>query len=189
MKTNWQKLWMLASIVGLSGGCAARKADFSKIQQPPRPTELEAYDVFVGTWNWEAEMLNADEQDKAWTGKAEWKWTLDKRCLRGAFQSQSKRTKFEAEGIWSWHPRDKQYIWGMFNNWGYPQRGTASYDAANKRWTMDYKSIGLDGTTSYGRYCMSVVDHDTLDWHMTEWADRIHMVKKVEMTGKYKRQK
>ncbi len=52
---------------------------------------------------------------------------------------------------------------------------------------MDYKSVGLDGTTSYGRYHMTVVDDDTLDWRMEEWADGLHLVKKMEMKGTYKR--
>ena len=170
-------------------GCAAPKVDFSNIKQPARPSELENYDVFVGSWAWEAEMLNAEDPDKKWTGTAEWKWTLDKRCLRGTFQSQSQRTKFEAEGIWSWHPTEKRYIWGMFNNWGYPQRGVAKYNAASKCWCMDYTSVGLDGTTSHGRYCLTVTDNNTLDWKMVEWADALHTVKKVEMTGKYTRKK
>jgi len=169
------------------GACSAPKADFGKIKPPARPCELDAYDVFVGSWTWEAEMLNADGPDKNWTGTAEWNWTLDKRCLRGMISSQNNSVKFEAEGIWSWHPREKRYIWGMFNNWGYPQRGTATYNAAEKSWRMSYKSVGLDGTTSYGEYRMCVVDADTLNWSMTEWADRLHMVKKAEMTGKYKR--
>jgi hypothetical protein len=179
-------IWVgMASIVG----CAAPKVDFSNIKQPARPSELEAFDVFVGSWTWEAEVLNAEDPDKKWTGTAEWKWTLDKRCLRGAFQSQSQRTKFEAEGIWSWHPTKKKYIWGMFNNWGYPQRGDATYNATSKSWCMDYKSVGLDGTTSYGRYNMTVADNNTLDWKMVEWADGLHTAKKVEMTGKYTRKK
>jgi len=170
-------------------GCTAPKADFANIKQPARPAELDAYDVFVGSWTWDAEMLNADEPNKKWTGTAEWKWTLDKRSLNGSFVSQNQSTKFEAEGKWSWHPREKKYIWGMFNNWGYPQRGTAKYDAANKCWTMDYKSVGLDGTTSHGRYCICVTDNDTLDWCMTEWRYPFHIGKKVEMKGKYTRKK
>lgn len=176
-------------LVGLTWGCSAPKADFAKIKPPPRPAELDAYDVFVGTWDWKAEMLNAEGADRNWTGTAEWKWTLDKRSLNGQFVSQNQSTKFEAEGKWSWHPRAKKYIWGMFNNWGYPQRGTARYDADDKSWTMDYKSVGLDGTTSHGRYTIRVVDNNNLDWTMTEWRFPLHIGKKVEMTGKYTRKK
>nr|NIP84766.1 hypothetical protein [Planctomycetales bacterium] len=52
---------------------------------------------------------------------------------------------------------------------------------------MKYVSVGLDGTTSYGYYQMKVVDDDTLDWEMVEWADALHLAKKLEMTGTYKR--
>lgn len=180
---------IMGSAAVLGTGCAAKQVDFSRIKPPQRPSELDAYDVFVGSWTWEAEMLNAGGDDRKWSGTAEWHWTLDKRCLRGTMASQNKSVKFEAEGIWSWHPREHRYIWGMFNNWGYPQRGTAKYDAAQKHWHMTYKSVGLDGTTSHGEYHMRVVDKDTLSWSMTEWADRLHMVKKAEMTGKYTRKK
>jgi len=183
------RLVVVGMTVLLVHGCAVPKVNLANVKQPPRSVELDAYDVFVGSWTWEAEMLNADEPDKKWSGTAEWKWTLDKRCLRGAFQSQSQRTKFEAEGIWSWHPREKKYIWGMFNNWGYPQRGVASYNAASKSWRMDYKSVGLDGTTSYGQYHMTVVDNNNLDWRVEEWADALHTIKKMEMKGAYKRKK
>ncbi len=52
---------------------------------------------------------------------------------------------------------------------------------------MKYKSIGLDGTTSYGSYSMKVADNDTLEWRLQEWADMMHLFKKLEMTGTYKR--
>ncbi len=178
--------WTMA---GLVWGCSAPKVNFADIKPPPRPAELDAYDVFVGTWNWDAEMLNAEGADRKWTGTAEWKWTLDKRSLNGSFVSQNQSTKFEVEGKWSWHPREKKYIWGMFNNWGYPQRGTARYDADDRCWNMDYKSVGLDGTPSHGHYTVRVVDSNTLDWCMTEWRFPFHIGKKIEMTGKYTRKK
>ncbi len=167
--------------------CAVSKVDFANVQRPPRPSELEAYNVFVGSWTWDAEMLNAEGADRKWNGTAEWHWTLDDRALRGTMSAQSERTKFEAEGVWSWHPKKKKYIWWMFNNWGYPQAGTARYDADAKCWRMNYRSVGLDGTTSYGEYRMTVVDDNTLDWSAKEWADPIHLITKTEMKGTYKR--
>ena len=172
----------------LAAGCGAPKVDFSTIERPPRAAELDAYNVFVGTWNWEAQMLNAEGPDKKWSGKAEWKWMLDKRCLHGTMSAKSDKAEFEAAGIWSWHPNTKKYIWTMFNNWGYPQHGTATYDADAKCWTMTYESVGLDGTMSYGQYQMTVVDKNTLEWYMDVWVDMTRVFKKnIEMTGKYKR--
>ncbi len=176
-----------AVAVWMASGCAAPKVDFSSLERPGRAAELDAYNVFVGSWVWEAEVLNAEAGDKAWTGKAEWKWTLDKRCLHGMMSAKSASAEFEAAGIWSWHPRKKNYIWWMFNNWGYPQEGTATYDAESRCWKMTYESVGLDGTTSYGQYKMKVINNDTLDWRMDEWADMTHLMKKLEMTGRYKR--
>jgi len=178
---------LMATVASLGLGCAARDVDFSAIERPDRSEKLAAYDVFVGTWTWEAEMLNAAEADKHWSGTAEWEWALDKRCLRGKLMAKSANSEFEAEGIWSWHPRKKRYMWWMFNNWGYPQSGTARYDADTRTWTMTYKSVGLDGTASHGRYIMTVVDDDTLQWRNEEWAGPLRLVKKMEMEGTYNR--
>jgi hypothetical protein len=170
-------------------GCAAPTVDFSQMKRPDRAPELAAYDVFVGSWNWEAEAANAAESSKKWTGTAQWQWSLDQRCLRGEMSSKCPSADFQSTGIWSWHPTKQEYIWGMFNNWGYPQRGTATYDASAKTWRMDYASVGLDGTPSYGQYVMTVVDPDTLSWTMREWADMLRCIPKIEMRGTYKRAK
>lgn len=175
-------------------GCTVSNIDFSTLERPPRAPELENYDIFVGTWDWTAEMHNADAANKDWTGTAEWRWTLDKRCLHGTMSAKNANTAFEAAGVWSWNPYKKQYVWWMFNNWGYPQQGTATYNECCKGeeckcWSMKYKSIGLDGTPSYGTYCMKVVDNDTLKWCNQEYADSLRTVKKVDMCGTYKRRK
>lgn len=191
MKSTRVASWLfLLTVNGLVHmGCTARNVDFTRIQRPERSAKLDAYDIFVGSWTWEAQMLNAADADKAWKGTAEWKWTLDQRCLQGHLVSEGAHARFESSGIWTWHPRAKRYIWWMFNNWGYPQQGTATYNADRRCWCMDYKSVGLDGTASYGRHTLTVMDHDTLAWSMNEWADAVHLVKKMELEGTYKRRK
>lgn len=168
-------------------GCAKPKVDFSTIKRPTRPAELSAYQVFVGAWTWEAELNNAEEPDRKWSGTANWEWTLDEHWLHGVITSKSERAAFDAAGAWGWNPKSNKYVWWMFNNWGYNQEGTAKYDEANKTWMMTYVSLGLDGTTSYGEYVMKVVDNDTLEWHNHEWADAFHTVEKMDMQGTYKR--
>ena len=187
---RWVSAICVTAIALVLAGCAAPKVSVAKFSQPERDKKLDAFDTFVGKWNWEAELLNAaDEADKNWTGTAEWRWTLDDRALHGSMSAKCGDMKFEAAGIWSWHPKNKKYIWWMFNNWGYPQQGTATYNEECNCWVMSYKSVGLDGTTSYGRYTMSVKDKDTLDWKMVEWADAFRTIKKMEMTGTYRRAK
>lgn len=182
-------LGMVFVFVVLPSGCAAPNVDLSSFQRPERPTELDAFDVFVGSWTWKAVTVTADRDGPKWSGMAEWTWALDKRVLEGRMEARSGDTEFKASGAWSWHPRRKEYIWWMFNNWGYPQEGTASYDRNSQTWTMKYQSVGLDGTTSYGRYTMKVIGRDTLDWSVTEWADPLHLVRKMEMSGTYTRKK
>ena len=168
-------------------GCAVSKVDFSEIPRPPRAPELDAYNVFLCSWNWEANIVTPDGPGDKWTGTADWHWTLDTRTPSGNLSAKSEHAEFNAAGVWSWHPKSKKYSWWMFNNWGYPQQGTARYDATRKHWKMDYKSVGLDGTTSHGCYEMVVVDDNTLDWRAREWAGPLHLVKKMEMKGVYRR--
>lgn len=171
----------------IASGCSAPKVDFSKIQRPEKASQMDAFDVFVGQWDWQAEVVNAEGPDRQWTGQAEWNWTLDGRCLAGSLLARSANASFEAAGVWSWHPARKKYIWWMFNDWGYPQEGTADYNDRSKTWKMCYESVGLDGTKSYGVYEMQVVNRDLLRWSMEEWADALHAIKKIEMTGTYTR--
>ena len=174
-------------ILLVCSACAKPKIDLGQITRPERSGELDAYQVFVGEWKWEAEMLNAEGADRKWNGTAEWHWGLDRRYLMGSMKSKSERAQFESSGVWSWHPTRKEYRWWMFNDWGYPQEGKAKYDERNRSWQMPYISCGLDGTTSHGEYCVTVVDNNTLQWTAVEWADALHMVKKMEMRGTYKR--
>ncbi len=72
----------LRTIVVLAGtvsvysglGCAARNVDLSQVQRPARSPKLSAFDVFVGSWTWKAEILNADEKSRHWSGTAQWEW-------------------------------------------------------------------------------------------------------------------
>lgn len=168
-------------------GCTSPAVDFAAIQKPAAPEQMSHFRDFVGTWTWEAERITEGEPEK-WTGTAKWDWVLGGTYLHGDMSSVGPNQSFSSSGYWGWHPKKKTYVWWMLNDWGYPQEGTAKYDPASKEWTMTYVGVGLDGTTSYGRYTMKVVDDNTLDWTMTEWADWCRCFKKVEMTGSYKRQ-
>jgi len=179
----------LAGAVELAGGCAASNFDFSTLERPQRAAEMDAYQAFVGKWTWEAKMVYPESAQNDWTGTAEWDWTLDKRCLTGRMSAKSPHAEFETQGVWSRHPKSGKYIWWMFNNWGYPQQGTAKYDEEENDWSMKYKSVGLDGSTSYGEYELDMIDGDTIAWTMIEWADGLHLFKKIELDGTYKRVK
>ena len=54
---------------------------------------------------------------------------------------------------------------------------------------MRYRSVGLDGTKSYGRYTIRVIDENTLDWRQQEWADPMYLIPKMELRGVYKRRR
>ncbi len=171
----------------LVGGCMPN-VDFSQIQKPLAPAEMVNYKDFIGSWTWEAERLSAEgEPLETWTGSAQWDWALGGTYLHGTMTSTGPDKSFSSEGFWGWHPGRNTYVWWLLNDWGFPQEGTARYDATNKLWTMTYTGVGLDGTNSYGRYTMRVADANTLEWTMSEWADWSQMIKKIEMRGSYKR--
>jgi len=170
-------------------GCTPRQVTLNMLCRPVRAPQLDALNVFVGNWTWQAEILHAEPAVKNWSGTASWGWALDNRCLKGEISSQSGNTRFNSSGIWSWDQRARRFAWSMYNDWGHPQQGTATYDEDTKKWVMSYRSIGLDGTKSQGRYIMRVVNNDTLEWEMVEWADRLHFFKKMEMKGTYNRKK
>ena len=71
-----------------SFGCTAKDVDFSTIQKPARAAELSAFDVFVGEWDWDAEVVNAVDADREWSGTAAWSWILDDRCLHGSMSAK-----------------------------------------------------------------------------------------------------
>ena len=81
------RIGLTAAVVAawLVSGCAASKVDFANIKQPARPAELDAYDVFVGSWTWYADMLNAEGPDKKWTWTAEWMSRLPRRSWTRPF--------------------------------------------------------------------------------------------------------
>lgn len=188
MSRTYRILLVMSAAVVAASGCASLSKRIVEIQPPPRPAELDVYEKFVGTWDWEAEMVGAEDPGtKHWSGTAEWSWSLEKRFLHGSMSSRSERLSFDATGLWSWHPTKKKHYWWMFNNWGYPQEGTANYNPERQRWAMSYTSVGLDGTRSYGRYLLEHVSADRIDWRMIEWADPFRLVKKMEMIGSYKR--
>lgn len=187
MKAKRVEVLLLGAGMIFLAGCSAKKIDLGNINRPQRSGELDAYQIFVGEWKWEAELLNAEGPDRKWSGTAEWHWALDKRYLLGSMKSRSERASFEAMGVWSWHPTQNKYRWWMFNDWGYPQEGDATYNDKTRTWVMPYTSVGLDGTTSHGRYSVTVADNNTLEWTSVEWADAMHSIKKMEMRGTYKR--
>lgn len=180
----------LVCFVALSlSGCTPRQVNLDMLRRPPRAAQLDALSVFVGSWTWQAEIVHAAPVVKNWSGTASWAWALDNRCLKGEIASQCGDTKFSSSGIWSWDQRARRFAWSMYNDWGHPQQGTATYDEGSRQWVMSYRSVGLDGTPSHGRYVMTVINDDTLGWEMVEWADRLHFIKKMEMKGTYNRKK
>ena len=41
-------------------GCASPKLDFAALERPPRAAELGAFDVFVGEWDWQADVVDIE---------------------------------------------------------------------------------------------------------------------------------
>lgn len=186
MKTLRRRSTLAVLVAFTVGGCGPKTVDMSQIHKPPRPAALDAYNVFVGSWNWQAEMLNADAAHRSWTGTAEWQWALDNRGLHGHLMASSGDLSFESAGLWTVKAGTDKYVWWMFNNWGYMQHGKAHYEPNCRCWTMPFKSTGLDGTPSEGEYKITVVDNNTMTWELHEWST-LKLAKKIDMKGTYTR--
>ncbi len=180
---------VVALAAAMSAGCMVKNIDLSRIAQPERAAALDAYDVFVGEWSWEAAVQNTDGPGKYWQGQAKWQWTLGKRCLTGTLSAKSDVATYNATGLWSWNPKTRAYEWSVFNDWGYTQHGSAKYDDAKRCWRMPFRGTGLDGTTSYGEHRMTVIDNDHLEWAFEEWTGPLHLIQKTKITATYTRTK
>ena len=179
---------LLVSLTVSQFGCHANSARIA-LQRPAQPAEMNAFAPFVGSWTWTAKETTSGDAARTWSGTTKWEWALDNRCLHGQLTARAGDLSYDSTGMWTWNVSKRQYQFWMFNNWGYPREGVAHYNAADKSWTMPYRCTGLDGTNSHGRYTIKFIDDNTFDWTMTEWADALHMVKKIELAGQYKRSK
>ena len=169
-------------------GCGPANVNFSQMEKPAPSPELRNFEPFVGDWTWEAQRIPAEGDPMKWSGTAHWEWALGGTYLKGEMTSSGEGQSFSSEGYWGWHPKRKTYVWWLLNDWGYPQEGTATFDADEKLWTMDFQGVGLDGTTCYGTYTVHVLDENTLEWTLDEWADPTRFaIKKLQMTGAYRR--
>lgn len=185
---RWLLVVLAAPLLGIAFGCATNPPHGSYSVRPPRSEEVESLGYFVGSWDWfvEGQLDGAAAQ---WSGSAEWDWTLDRRCLQGRIAGRSGNLSVEMAGVWTWHPTERRYMWWLFNDWGFPQEGTAALDAASRRWTFDYVGVGTDGQSTFGRYTVVAEDANTFSWRMDEWADALRLSRRAELAGTFHRQR
>ena len=141
-----KKMSGIMAVVLLSvAGCMKPQEKLATLQRPERSAEMDALETFVGAWDVEAEMLGVEGADRMWKGMAEWRYTLDGRALAGNMSLRNPKAPFQTQGLWSYNPAKKTYVWSIFNDWGYPQQGKAKYKVDKQTWVMDYVGSGLDG--------------------------------------------
>ena len=123
--TRWQMI--AAGLAGLAFapwcGCATMEpggeaTDLGSLVRPERAAEMDAFDVFVGAWDFKAEMMEVEGPNRMWTGLAEWKYSLDGRCLIGAMSLSNPQTQYQSEGHWTWNPGKQRYEFAIYNDWG-----------------------------------------------------------------------
>lgn len=164
-----RKSWLVLPILSLTlAGCSVTPMNVAALEQPGRAGQLNKYDMLVGSWTWEGEVIDAADTNRHWKGTADWHWTLEEQCLHSSLTATSDTISMKSYGAWTWHPAKEKYVWYTLNNWGYPEHGAASYDAATKTWTLTYNGIALDGRAVHGSHTYTLTDRETMTWTWKE---------------------
>lgn len=161
-------------------GCAEQKCDMADMMKaPPRPAELDQLDMMVGKWESTAECKMAGS-DKPMTCKSSSVagWECDRRALVERMEGTMGDQKMSGIGVWMWNPESRNFSTWWFDSTGRNDKGTATFDAATKTWTM--KSATGQGTAR-------MAASDTMDWSFKETTGGLFPQPVMEMKGTSKR--
>jgi hypothetical protein len=177
-------------LVVVLAGCQAPKADLDELMKPPpRPVELDQLEMLVGTWEGAGEMKVAGADEVMTShGVETTAWEGDKWLLVSRFDySLGEQGKAIGVGIWTWDPKAKKYRLWAFDNYGYCETGTATYDEDSRTWRLKTKSRNPGTGESYvGEGTLTMPDDDTQEWEFTYWDDW-KLNKCFEMAGTSRR--
>lgn len=179
-----------ALLVAVLVGCQAPKIDLDEMMKaPPRPAELDQLEMLVGTWEVTAEM-KVEGSGEVMTGRGveTISWDADKWLLVDRFEyTLGDEGKVTGLAIWTWDAKAKKYRLWAFDNYGYYETGTATYDEDSRTWRFKTKSRNPGTGENYvGEGALTMVDCDTQEWNMTYW-DGWKLMKAFEIEGTSRR--
>ena len=187
LATRWST-GIVLGVLALLVGCQQPMNMEQMMTQPPRPTELDRLNIFVGQWEGTMEMTMPGT-DKPTMGKGvnTVSWDADKWVLVERFEGTmgEKNTRYASVGIWTWDPKINKFRTYWFDNYGASGTGMCTYDEANKTWRMSSKGKSSAGSTC-GEGTTKIINNNTMEWNYTEW-DGLKLAKCMEMKATSKR--
>jgi hypothetical protein len=191
VKTTASTLCLATMMLATLVGCQQPKTDLSEMMKPPeRPAELDRLEMFVGTWKGVAEM-SVPGSDEVMTSKGveTMGWDADKWLLVSHFEYGAEgESPTRGVAIWTWDPRAGKYRVWTFDNHGYCEEGSATYDEDTGIWRFKTKSRSqVTGREFSGEGKLKMADDSTMDWDWTVW-DGWKLRKLFEMKGTTRRQ-
>ena len=186
-KSTARVLFMSCASLVLTGCMPKMTVEEMKSMMPQRPAELDVLDAFAGKWEMEGEarMAMLDEPIKT-SGTSDMKWEGNGWYLVG-------RASFTMEGLddmtgleaWTYDTHSKKYRSTWIDSMGSIGVGTAKYDDETRTWHMRAKSHSPFGKSKM-KGTARLIDDDTIEWSMTEYAMG-GLMKTMEWSGTSRR--
>ena len=188
------KVMSIVIIAGCSAllvGCQPSEEEMANfLKQPPRPSELNRLDAFVGTWKSDVEVIMAgsDEVKKS-SGENTTQWAADKWTLTENWQHQmgDNDTMKGANLMW-WDGNSKKYRMASTDNYGGHGTGSMKFNEETGVWKFKGKSKdGKTGSKSTYKGTMTFINPSTTEWVWEEY-DGTGLFKIITVTGTSRRQ-
>jgi hypothetical protein len=181
---------LAAVVAAMLIGCQQPQVDMAEmVKAPPRPAELDRLDMLVGAWEGTAEMkvVGSDEVVTS-KGVETISWDADKWVLLSHFQyAMGDDEEMKGLEIWTWDAKAGKYRIWSFDNSGYCESGTATYDEETRTWHFKGKSRStVTGESFVGKGSAQMVDDNTQEWNYTIW-DGWKLRKLMEFKGTSRR--
>jgi hypothetical protein len=154
MRLNW---FILAAFVVLAPASASSKA-----QTPTPGPEMDILKSMEGTWDATVKMMGAESK-----GKMTYKMGLGGLWLTSNFEGEVAGAKFEGQGLDSYDPAKKKYVgvWADSMSTS-PLVSEGTYDAAEKKMTMDGSMPGPDGKMVKAKMVTEFKDADNMTFSL-----------------------
>ncbi|MCU0960555.1 MAG: hypothetical protein MUF48_10675 [Pirellulaceae bacterium] len=160
---TWElTVWMLLGIVGVNA---------QEQQNPPANYEhLKSYEALIGTWVYQGDIANSDEDDDESDGtemtiRSSWKWIVNKTAVEVDWQfAFEDRPPFTGKSIIQWDPVQRGVNVTFFGSHGGTQRGPVDIDPQHNTWTHNLAGVGESGQAVSARAVFRLINPDQLSY-------------------------
>ncbi|UCE59693.1 MAG: DUF1579 family protein [Phycisphaerales bacterium] len=186
-RSSLRTIGLTCSCLLLTGCMPKFTIEDIKNMTPERPVEIDKLEMFVGTWETEAEMnMSGLDEVLTGTGVGTMSWKADKRYLVEESEfDMGELGKMSGMGMWTYDPKSRKYRNYWFDSHGSVGRGTSKYCEESRTWYTKATSRGPWGKTK-GKGTTKFVDDNTIEWSWTEW-DGSGLFKVMDVSGTSRR--